>query len=167
MNKLILEDITCTNDFLPFTGTRSVLDIRMGILTFREKWTRLLGAGSFEITPRITGPALPANLLPTRALAGRIREEASRGPLDQHAIDRILPHGRLIRYPWHIFQHNQEALLEDFALLTAHNVSAPIPSYIQTIEPDDIFIDADARVAPCILNASTGPIYIGKNAEIM
>ena len=28
-----------------------VLDLRMGILTFREKWERLLGAGAFSVGP--------------------------------------------------------------------------------------------------------------------
>src|SRR5690348_11904776 len=100
---LPLEEVSCTHDLLPFTATRSVLDIRMGILTFREKWTWLLGQ---EPVVAGEGVALPANLLPTRALAARIREEYSRGPLTTGSIDRILPHGRLIRYPWHIFQHN-------------------------------------------------------------
>ena len=170
---LPLEEVSCTPDLLPFTATRSVLDIRMGILTFREKWTRLLGEapvlyGDGPVTDRLPHQvALPANLLPTRALAARIREEYSRGQLTAGSVDRILAHGRLIRYPWHIFQHNAEALLEDFALLTAHNVSQPLPSYVQTIAPEAIFVAPGARLNPCILNASTGPIYIGPYAEIM
>ena len=111
MDKLILEEISCTDDLLPFTATRSVLDIRMGILTFREKWERLLGNGRFGLG---SGPALPANCLPTAALAARVREEFERGPLGQPAIDRLITHARLIRLPWHIFQHNAEALLEDY-----------------------------------------------------
>src|SRR5580658_10147390 len=100
MDILTLEDISCTHDLLPFTATRSVLDIRMGILTFREKWARLLGPDAFRLIPIAERPALPANILPTRALAARIREEFTRGPLTQASIDRILTHGRLIRYPW-------------------------------------------------------------------
>ena len=38
MDMLILEKTFSAQDLLPFTATRSVLDIRMGILTFREKW---------------------------------------------------------------------------------------------------------------------------------
>jgi UDP-N-acetylglucosamine diphosphorylase/glucosamine-1-phosphate N-acetyltransferase len=167
MDKILLEDISCTGDLLPFTATRSVLDIRMGILTFREKWVRLLGAGAFQVTPPTSGPALPANILPTRALAGRIREELARGPLTQASIDRILPHGRLIRYPWHIFQHNAEALLEDFDLLTIGRTSQPIPSTVQTVNPAAVFVEAGARLGHCLLNASTGPVYIARDAEIM
>jgi UDP-N-acetylglucosamine diphosphorylase/glucosamine-1-phosphate N-acetyltransferase len=167
MNILALEDTSCTHDLLPFTATRSVLDIRMGILTFREKWSRLLGPDGFTLIPRTTGPALPANLLPTRALAARIREEFDRGPLTQASIDRILTHGRLIRYPWQIFQHNGEALREDFDILTNGRTSQPIPPGVQAMDPAAIFIEAGATVNPCILNATTGPIYIGRDAEIM
>ncbi len=168
MDMLILEDNSCTHDLLPFTATRGVLDIRMGILTLREKWARLLGAGAFELRAGRGGrPALPANLLPTGALAARVREEWSRGPMEQASIDRLITHGRLIRYPWHIFQHNAEALLEDFDLLTAGRASEPIPPMVQAIRPEAIFIEAGARLGPCVLNASTGPIYIGRDAEIM
>jgi len=164
MHKLILEENSCTDNFLPFTATRSVLDIRMGILTFREKWTQLLGSEYFELG---NGPALPANCLPTRVLAARVREECARGPLGQAAIDRLITHGRLIRFPWHIFQHNAEALLEDFDLLTAGRSSQPIPRFVQAICPDAVFIEEGARLGPCILNASTGPVYIARDAEIM
>jgi len=167
MDITLLEDISCTNDLLPFTATRTVLDMRMGIMTFREKWTRLLGAGAFHLTPITAGPTLPGNILPTRALAARIREEASRGPLTQASIDRILTHGRLIRYPWHIFQHNAEALIEDFDILTSGRMSQPIPATVQTVNPAAIFIEPGAKLSHCVLNASSGPIYIGEDAEIM
>ncbi|HEV2480181.1 MAG TPA: putative sugar nucleotidyl transferase [Puia sp.] len=164
---LTLEDTSCTDDLLPFTATRTVLDIRMGILTFREKWTRLLGPAAFRPGPITSGPALPANILPTRVLAARIREEMARGPLAQASIDRIITHGRLIRYPWHIFQHNGEALLEDFELVTAGRTSQPIPASVQTVNPAAIFIEEGARLSHCVLNATAGPIYIGPGAEIM
>ncbi|HVS97800.1 MAG TPA: putative sugar nucleotidyl transferase [Puia sp.] len=164
MYKLILEEVSCTDDLLPFTATRSVLDIRMGILTFREKWSRLLGAGHFELG---SGPALPANCLPTRALAARVHEEFARGPIEQGSIDRLITHGRLIRLPWHIFQHNAEALFEDFELVTAGRGSQPIPSFVLAIRPEAIFIEEGARLGPCVLNASAGPIYIARDAEIM
>ncbi|GGA86022.1 glucose-1-phosphate thymidylyltransferase [Puia dinghuensis] len=175
MYVLPLQDISCTNDLLPFTSTRSVLGIRMGILTLSEKWMLLLGLNGFMLNKNPSAPSLPANILPTRALAARIREEANRelfhpagqGPFNQAAIDRIITHGRLIRYPWHIFQHNAEALLEDFELITTGRESQPIPPSVRAINPEAIFIEAGANVQHCVLNASTGPIYIGPKAEIM
>src|SRR5580704_16532692 len=136
---LLFEDISCTGDLLPFTAVRSVLDLRMGILTFREKWERLLGAGTFSVGPLSSGAALAANLLPTRALAAMIHEEMRRGPLTQSSVDRLTVHGRLIRYPWHLFQHNGEAILEDFQLVTAGRRSAPIPESVKAIGAEHIF----------------------------
>jgi UDP-N-acetylglucosamine diphosphorylase/glucosamine-1-phosphate N-acetyltransferase len=167
MDNLLLEEVSCTGDLLPFTATRSVVDIRMGILTFREKWARLLGPTGFALLHDPAAPALPANLLPTRAVAARIREEASRGRITQSSIDRIITHGRLIRYPWHIFQHNAEALIEDFDLLTIGRGSQPIPPSVRAVNAPAIFIEEGASVQHCVLNASTGPIYIGRKAEIM
>lgn len=164
---VLFEDISCTGDLLPFTAVRSVLDLRMGILTFREKWEHLLGPGTFSVVRTLGGPALPANLLPTRALAALIREELSRGPFTQASIDRVVAHGRLIRYPWHLFQYNQAAIPEDVELVTAGRRSAPIPSTVQAVRPENIFIEEDAKLSYCVLNASSGPIYIGRNAEIM
>jgi UDP-N-acetylglucosamine diphosphorylase/glucosamine-1-phosphate N-acetyltransferase len=167
MQYLALEDVSCTNDLLPFTATRAVLDIRIGILTLREKWEQLLGPNNILVTRDKVTPALPANILPTRALAARVREEIQHGPLNQAAIDRIITHGRLIRYPWHIFQHNAEALLEDFELLTAGRTSLPMPPTVVVSNPESVFIEAGARLEHCVLNASKGPIYIGRNVEIM
>lgn len=164
---LLFEDTSCTGDLLPFTAIRPVLDLRMGILTLREKWERLLGAGTFTVGSLSRGPALAANLLPTRALATMIHEEMARGPLTQASIDRLIVHGRLIRYPWHLFGHNGEALVEDFQLLTAGRSSAPIPGSVQAVMPEQIFIEEGASLSHCVLNASTGPIYIGRGVEIM
>jgi UDP-N-acetylglucosamine diphosphorylase/glucosamine-1-phosphate N-acetyltransferase len=164
METLVLEEVSCIDDLLPFTSTRSVLDIRMGIFTFREKWALMLGEDSFVLGD---GPALPANVLPTLTLAAAFYDEQLEGALDQEAIDRILVGARIIRYPWHIFQHNAEALIEDFHIIKARATSQPIPSSVQAICPEKIFIEEGARLRHCLLNASTGPIYIGRNAEIM
>jgi UDP-N-acetylglucosamine diphosphorylase/glucosamine-1-phosphate N-acetyltransferase len=164
---LLFEDTSCTGDLLPFTAVRPVLDLRMGILTFREKWERMLGAGTFSVGPLSSGPALAANLLPTQTLAALIREETDRRPLTQGSIDRLIAHGRLIRYPWHLFQHNEEALLEDFNLVTEGRHSASIPASVRAVDPENIFIEPTARLSNCVLNAANGPIYIGHDAEVM
>ncbi|HXD78662.1 MAG TPA: putative sugar nucleotidyl transferase [Puia sp.] len=162
---LPLEDVSCAKDLLPFTAIRSVLDIRMGVLTFREKWARLLGKDGFALVSG--GPALPANILPTRALAARISEELTRGPLTQEAIDRLIAGERLIRYPWHIFQHNAAALAEDYALITAGRKSMPLPPTVGLTGEGEIFVEEGVRISHCLLNPGTGPIYIGHHAEIM
>jgi len=46
----ILFDGTVRNNLLPFTYTRPVADIRVGILTIREKWEKLLAAKTSTLT---------------------------------------------------------------------------------------------------------------------
>lgn len=68
---------------------------------------------------------------------------------------------------WDIFTQNERAIKEDFVLLTAGKTSMTIPEFVTAIAPENIFIAEGAIVNPCIINASTGPVYIEKQAEIM
>ena len=153
---------------LPFTSTRPVTAIRLGILTLGEKWDRLLPGGKPS--------GLPDNIVPNSALAQQIREEqgtanhpgATSDPdLSATAISRILSQAQRLQYPWQIFQFNDSALRDDFGLLTKGRRSAPIPPSVQAISPESIFLEEGAEISHSILNASTGPIYIGRNATIM
>ena len=74
---------------------------------------------------------------------------------------------RRLEHPWQIMQWNDEMIRQDYLKVIDGKKSQPIPSTVNTIEPDNIFIEESARLNFCTLNASTGPIYIGKNAEIM
>ncbi|MCW3464336.1 putative sugar nucleotidyl transferase [Chitinophaga nivalis] len=69
--------------------------------------------------------------------------------------------------PWDIFAYNDRAIRADFQLLTAGRTSAPISSTNQLFNAADIFLEPGATVTCSVLNASTGPIYIGKNAQVM
>src|SRR6185503_4472735 len=49
MNKIIFTEEFCQPENLhPFTLTRQIQDIRVGILTIREKWEKMLGLPSFD-----------------------------------------------------------------------------------------------------------------------
>ncbi len=72
-----------------------------------------------------------------------------------------------IAYPWDIFRLNGKALEADFRMLTAGRESAPIPSSNRVLRPGEIFAEEGAAVECAVLNTRTGPIYIGKNTEIM
>ncbi|HMI60422.1 MAG TPA: putative sugar nucleotidyl transferase, partial [Puia sp.] len=173
MDMLLLEEDSCIDDLRPFTSTRSVLDIRMGIFTLREKWEMMLGKDAFALVGRDEPGALPANILPTPELISDLRAEMGgpapepRKPLTPEAAGRIPERARIIRYPWDIFRYNAEALTADFGLIAARGISQPIPASVQVISPEKIFIEEGARLQHCMLNASTGPIYIGRDAEIM
>lgn len=69
---------------------------------------------------------------------------------------------------WDIFSLNEQAIKDDFQLLTKSRTSAPVPAYITVSGTENLFIEEGAVIAlGCIINARTGPVYIGKDAEIM
>lgn len=72
-----------------------------------------------------------------------------------------------IRFPWEIMQINEAIIRSDYLLVTANRISQPIPSTVNSISANEIFIEEGAKLNFCTLNASTGPIYIGRKAEIM
>jgi UDP-N-acetylglucosamine diphosphorylase/glucosamine-1-phosphate N-acetyltransferase len=72
-----------------------------------------------------------------------------------------------LEHPWQFMQWNDEQMRADFKLLTKNRTSQPLPATVSTMQPADIFIEEGAKLAFCVLNASTGPIYIGQDAEIM
>jgi UDP-N-acetylglucosamine diphosphorylase/glucosamine-1-phosphate N-acetyltransferase len=73
-----------------------------------------------------------------------------------------------LRNVWDIFIQNDRAIREDFALLTNGRKSAAIPAGVTVTGAEHIFIEAGANIYPgCIINAATGPVYIGKNTEVL
>lgn len=68
---------------------------------------------------------------------------------------------------WDIYSKNAEAIRLDFDLLTKGRKSALLPAHCIAFAPENIFIEEGAQVLATTLNASDGPIYIGKNAVIM
>ncbi len=55
----ILFDGTVRNALLPFTFTRPVADIRIGILTIREKWEKHLGSTTTTVTEEYLSEKYP------------------------------------------------------------------------------------------------------------
>lgn len=67
---------------------------------------------------------------------------------------------------WDIFSLNDQAIRDDFKRLTQGRVSQVL-SKTNTLIGDAIFIEPGAKVEASVLNASSGPIYIGADAEVM
>ncbi|PUZ21752.1 glucose-1-phosphate thymidylyltransferase [Chitinophaga parva] len=72
-----------------------------------------------------------------------------------------------VKTPWDLFQFNDKALRADFALLTAGRTSAPLPASNQVMGAGQVFLEPGAKVECCLLNATEGPVYLGKNALVM
>lgn len=71
-----------------------------------------------------------------------------------------------INASWEIFSKNDDALRADYQLITKGRKSAPI-SKSNTVLGNDIFVEEGAKLECVTINTNTGPVYIGKDAEIM
>jgi UDP-N-acetylglucosamine diphosphorylase/glucosamine-1-phosphate N-acetyltransferase len=142
----------------PFTATRAVEDIRVGILTIREKWALLAD----EINEAIDHSIVPSNIIPTRDTAKLIATTFATGEILNDNDDI-----KAIQQPWDIFLLNGWALQNDFELITKGRTSAPLSTTNKTTCASNIFLEEGAIVEHSIINAGTGPVYIGKNAEVM
>ncbi len=193
----ILFDGPHRNALLPFTFTRPVADILIGILTIREKWEKHLGSTTTSITEDYLSEKWPmvemennvminASFLPNDILVAMIKnlevnqaifqedevvafyaKEGEEVDFDSFEVLEFTNDCIKIENTWDIFQKNEVAIREDFELLTEDRYSQPIPKSVNVIAPENIFIEEGAKLEFVTLNASTGPIYIGKNAEIM
>jgi len=194
----ILFDGTVRNALLPFTFTRPVADIRIGILTIREKWEKHLGSTTTTLTEEYLSEKFPmvemeenvminasflpndvlsemvANLEPNQAIfkgeeviAFYSQDTQEEIDFDTYEIIEYREECLFVAHPWDIFAKNDAALREDFDLLTEDRKSQPIPKSVNVISPENIFIEEGAKLEFVTLNASTGPIYIGKDSEIM
>lgn len=73
-----------------------------------------------------------------------------------------------LEHIWDIFSKNGAAIISDYQLLTSGRKSQPIPDHATVTGKEQIFIEEGGVISPgCIINATTGPVYIGKSAELL
>jgi UDP-N-acetylglucosamine diphosphorylase/glucosamine-1-phosphate N-acetyltransferase len=72
-----------------------------------------------------------------------------------------------VLHPWDIFRLNGLAIESDFDLITKGRKSQPISNTNKVLNAERVFVEEGAVVECAVLNAQTGPIYIGVNAEVM
>jgi len=81
-------------------------------------------------------------------------------------IEIDIPHLK-VNFPWEIFSKNDEAIKEDYLLLTKGRKSVTLSNTNKLICPENIFAEEGVKMECAIINASTGPVYLGKNCEVM
>jgi UDP-N-acetylglucosamine diphosphorylase/glucosamine-1-phosphate N-acetyltransferase len=194
----ILFDGPSRNALLPFTFTRPVADILIGIMTIRQKWEMHLGSTTTTLTEEYLSEKYPmveleenvminasflpnailvemvSNLEPNQAIfrgdeviAFYTTEEQEAVDFDSYEIIEYTDDCLTVQNTWDIFSKNDAAIREDFEILTEDRRSQPIPKSVNVIAPENIFIEEGAKLEFVTLNASTGPIYIGQDSEIM
>ncbi|MEP2278555.1 GlmU family protein [Maribacter sp.] len=193
----ILFDGPRRNHLLPFTFTRPVSEIRVGIMTLKERWEAYLKVSVTSLTEEYLSVKYPvklegsnifidASILPSDSLIKTVNalkegEVVKSGDLvvaysspsvknsdELSSFNTIEFKSDLVQInnTWDIFDKNADILQSDFDFITKGRESQPISDTNQLIHPERIFLEEGAKVEFSILNATDGPIYLGKNSEI-
>jgi len=191
----ILFDSKDRNNFLPLTYTRPMADMLIGMRSFRQRWEFFLNTTTSSLTADYLSQKYPINfaddnffinavVLPTNELVNTIKQLqlneglVYKGDVIAYRASTTLEEDQLVHIEyqeellvlkavWELFVYNDQVLRSDFKLLTKGRKSAPIPEHCTVINPDQFFIEEGATISCSVFNAATGPIYIGKNAEVM
>ena len=205
LNIIVFDAVEVRENLLPMTFTRPVADLRVGILTFREKWERVLDGSYSYLTVDYLQEKFPVNeaednlfvagnICPTTDLVAKIKMLNVGDVLISSQGEIIAFRGGLkdfssrnfareiecyddcltIKMLYDIFMENHRGIVEDFALLTHGRASQSLSDTNTVIgNPVDangnpmIFIEEGAVVEGAMLNVKNGPIYVGRNAEVM
>ncbi|HNQ61205.1 MAG TPA: GlmU family protein [Bacteroidia bacterium] len=202
MNIILFDDEARTG-LLPLTFTKPVSELRLGILTIREKWQKFIKGdvswstqdylqSKYPLVIKTENLFINGSVSPNAELVSAIEKLESGQSIRQaevliafkaKAVSAELFHkeriykeesgiefkGNLVRLRqcWDLFSKNEQAISDDFHLITKGRKSQPVSSSNQTINPENIFLEEGAKVECAVLNASTGFIYLDKNSEVM
>lgn len=196
MNIILFDDYLRTQ-FFPLTFTRPIAELRLGILTLKEKWEHISKASVSYKTQDYLAKKYPEQI-EADVIYINARYSASKAFLEEIKTLRdneVLKHddvvlayklkkGQALNIPslkeiqvqieldvichsTDLFSKNHKAITDDFLLLTQGRTSQPIPEAVTCFNKDQIFIEEGAKLYNGTLNATEGPIYIGKDTEIM
>lgn len=208
MQCIIFSEEYChPENLFPFTLTRRIQDIRVGVLSIREKWESVLDLPSFdkwegdykdsERTITIDDGIEPgnyllihSNILPTPSLVevvkslqpGELLIHEASGAIAFHFTETDVTslHNIKVRKtriyegdvpslqkPWDIFAINDLAIRLDIEWLTRNRVSEPVSTSNRIIGNGPVFLEPGAKMEGCLVNTTTGPVYIAKDAQVM
>lgn len=179
------------------TLTRPVGNLRMGIWTNDERWSRYIKGVrvSFETQDYLqekfpcykTGDNfwIDASVIPSHSIAEAITELETNEALyingafvalrstefnldNSSRIDTEIENLVRISKRWHIYQKNGEVINADFELIKQERNSVDCSETNIIIGPrENLYIHETATVEGAIINVNAGPVYIGEHAEVM
>jgi UDP-N-acetylglucosamine diphosphorylase/glucosamine-1-phosphate N-acetyltransferase len=194
MNLILFDDPIIRQALLPFTFTRPVANIRVGILTIDEKWEKWLNLKPSFKTQDYLQQKFPVNtsnddllingaVCPDQKLADTVKSLppqyylvknqlliAARQPgsaMNDTNTVQYKEEITVIDKPWKIFIQNSAQLKIDFKLITDGRKSAPIDDkHTIVYGAENVFLEEGVYIRAAILNAEAGPIYLGKNSIV-
>jgi len=198
MNVVLFDEEEVWQQLLPFTFTKPISELRLGILTLREKWEAYLEYNCSSLSQTYLKNKFPtelaadnlfinSQLLPDENLVEAILELtkdcalvkgtkllAYRGlqrNLNETNWLKTIPYTKeyqSIEHVWDIFQKCGSGITADLQIISKKRKSQNLSPSVTVIGNKAlIFLEEGAKAEACILNTSNGPIYLGKEAEIM
>jgi len=191
MINYVLFDDAGWSDLLPLTFTRPACEIRIGILTIKEKWQKRLKAVisyktenylsekfPLQVNQKNSSVYINGRVCPDDLLVNEIKKlKLSQALYKGHLL--VAYHGKdvekiqsksqatIINHPWDIFKNNGKELEADFTLLTKGRKSKPLSKSNKVIGKGKIFLESGVSVECATFNTLNGSIYIGKDAVVM
>ena len=195
MNIILFDDDR--ENLYPLSLTRPISDFRIGISTIKEKWEFYYNDVSvktddylsekFPIKKKKDNLWINASVLPNKDLVTEINslrkgELLKKGKMVIAIYNHIFSASKLDDIKSHsifnkitdlcdIFSLNGEEIQNDFDRMITNKSNQFSKKQIEEtnikIGNNPIFIEKGAKVHHSILNTTDGPIYIGKDAEIM
>ena len=189
MNVILFD--TNRHNYYPLSYTRPISHFRVGIFTIKEKWENYYTSVSVKTESYLSNKYplevkndnlwIDANILPSSSLVtelnslrvgealakkGEIFAFRSRSSSDKklNIIDSNSSFNKLENI-WDIFLKNNIEIESDFKFF--EKTKSQDIEKTNTIIGKNIFIEKGAKVSSSILNSENGPIYIGKDAQIM
>jgi UDP-N-acetylglucosamine diphosphorylase/glucosamine-1-phosphate N-acetyltransferase len=194
MNLILFDDPLIQLNLLPFTFTRPTGKIRVGILTIAEKWEHWLNTKSYYKTEGYlqkkfsihstdqnllingavcpdqklvdTVKSLPAGyfLVKGTLLIAAFKPEAA---MDNTNTIEYADDVTVIDRTWKIFLENARQLKIDFGRITAGRRSAGVQDkHTKVYGEENLFVEEGVTIRAAIINAETGPVYLGKNSIV-
>lgn len=188
--KINLSDNGLHLRFAPLTLTRPLGDLRMGIFTNAERWQQYIPEAeigfltehylSGRFSALANGLTVNASVIPNEDLAVAIFHLDNDQALfagdiflagEPQAESKVQFLGKelvFLEQRWDLYMKNDLVLRQDFERITYGRKSASVSDSVTIIGPkDQLFLEEGALVEASVINTKTGPVYIGRNAEIM
>lgn len=194
MNLILFDDEKVTRLY-PFTLTRPAALIRCGISTITEKWESYLGSQASYKTAEYLSPSFPekkeqdslfinGRYLPDQALCNKILElRTNEAIYDAETLvafrsDDMLSVAGATKIDFegtytcineihNIFTLNPNEIQKDFERITHGRSSIQLSASNTIFGSFPVFAEEGVKAEATVINASEGPVYLGKNAELM
>ena len=191
---LVLSDNAQHWIFAPITLTRPVGELRMGLFTLAERWILLMEHNTpvqfqtenpfiqehFNYTPDQSDLVINAAVVPNAKLVREVlglsdNQEliysdiwvARKGSGKKKILANETPVA-ILNQRWDLYLKKEQVIKSDFDWYCLNQQTQKLAESNTVIgDKNLIFLEAGAQIEACILNTTNGPIYLGKNAEIM